>query len=58
MIVLCFGTFTLCSSPFMLTRITFFRVPIIGGKELDLHHLFVEVTSRGGLEKVERIFDD
>lgn len=56
MIVLCFGTFTLCSSPFMLTRITFSRVPIIGGKELDLHHLFVEVTSRGGLEKVERIF--
>lgn len=33
--------------------ITFSRVPIIGGKELDLHHLFVEVTSRGGLEKVE-----
>ncbi|RWR87210.1 high mobility group B protein 15-like protein isoform X1 [Cinnamomum micranthum f. kanehirae] len=38
--------------PSMLTRITFSRVPIIGGKELDLHHLFVEVTSRGGLEKV------
>ncbi|XXG78785.1 hypothetical protein AAC387_Pa08g2652 [Persea americana] len=31
---------------------TKFMVPIIGGKELDLHHLFVEVTSRGGLEKV------
>lgn len=28
------------------------RIPIIGGKELDLHRLFVEVTSRGGLEKV------
>lgn len=28
------------------------RIPIIGGKELDLHRLFVEVTSRGGIEKV------
>lgn len=29
------------------------RIPIIGGKELDLHRLFVEVTSRGGIEKVK-----
>lgn len=28
------------------------RVPSVGGKPLDLHHLFVEVTSQGGLEKV------
>lgn len=28
------------------------RVPTVGGKALDLHHLFVEVTSRGGIEKV------
>ncbi|XP_074573846.1 high mobility group B protein 15-like [Curcuma longa] len=28
------------------------RVPTVGGKELDLHRLFVEVTSRGGIEKV------
>uniref|UniRef100_A0A7N0UN21 ARID domain-containing protein n=1 Tax=Kalanchoe fedtschenkoi TaxID=63787 RepID=A0A7N0UN21_KALFE len=28
------------------------RVPKIGGKTLDLHLLFVEVTSRGGFEKV------
>lgn len=28
------------------------RFPTLGGKELDLHRLFVEVTSRGGLEKV------
>ncbi|XP_074587946.1 high mobility group B protein 15-like isoform X2 [Curcuma longa] len=28
------------------------RVPTVGGKELDLHCLFVEVTSRGGIEKV------
>ena len=28
------------------------RVPVVGGKALDLHQLFVEVTSRGGLEKV------
>lgn len=28
------------------------RVPRIGGKALDLHRLFVEVTLRGGLEKV------
>ncbi|XP_058093627.1 high mobility group B protein 15-like isoform X2 [Magnolia sinica] len=33
---------------------TKFMVPTIGGKELDLHRLFVEVTSRGGLEKVIR----
>jgi len=32
--------------------IFFFRVPIIGGKELDLCRLFIEVTSRGGIEKV------
>lgn len=31
---------------------TKFMVPTVGGKALDLHHLFVEVTSRGGLEKV------
>lgn len=31
---------------------TKFMVPIIGGKELDLHRLFTEVTSRGGFEKV------
>ncbi|XP_027332407.1 high mobility group B protein 10 isoform X3 [Abrus precatorius] len=28
------------------------KVPTVGGKPLDLYHLFVEVTSRGGLEKV------
>ncbi|CAM8898976.1 unnamed protein product [Rhodiola kirilowii] len=28
--------------------------PLIGGKELDLHRLFVEVTSRGGIEKLVR----
>ncbi|KDP36314.1 hypothetical protein JCGZ_09529 [Jatropha curcas] len=33
---------------------TKFVVPTVGGKGLDLHHLFVEVTSRGGLEKVVR----
>lgn len=31
---------------------TKFMIPTIGGKELDLHRLFVEVTSRGGIEKV------
>ncbi|GMY26816.1 high mobility group B protein 15 [Fagus crenata] len=31
-----------------------FMIPIIGGKELDLHRLFVEVTSRGGIEKIIR----
>ncbi|KAK7281500.1 hypothetical protein RIF29_09555 [Crotalaria pallida] len=30
---------------------TKFMIPIIGGKELDLCRLFVEVTSRGGIEK-------
>ncbi|KAF8405478.1 hypothetical protein HHK36_010384 [Tetracentron sinense] len=28
------------------------RVPVIGGKELDLHVLYVEVTRRGGFDKV------
>ncbi|KAM0897872.1 hypothetical protein ACQ4PT_022277 [Festuca glaucescens] len=27
------------------------KVPIIGGKDLDLHQLFKEVTSRGGIDK-------
>ncbi|KAJ6894953.1 hypothetical protein NC652_028632 [Populus alba x Populus x berolinensis] len=31
---------------------TKFMVPTVGGQALDLHHLFVEVTSRGGIEKV------
>ncbi|XP_051133659.1 high mobility group B protein 10-like [Andrographis paniculata] len=29
-----------------------FRVPTLGGNRLDLHRLFLEVTSRGGIEKV------
>nr|GEW47552.1 high mobility group B protein 15-like [Tanacetum cinerariifolium] len=28
------------------------RIPIVGGTDLDLHRLFVEVTSRGGIKKV------
>ncbi|KAF9606771.1 hypothetical protein IFM89_028147 [Coptis chinensis] len=36
------------------TMRTKFMIPVIGGKELDLHRLFVEVTSRGGIEKVVR----
>lgn len=28
------------------------RIPVIGGKELDLHVLYVEVTRRSGYEKV------
>ncbi|KAK4600118.1 hypothetical protein RGQ29_009976 [Quercus rubra] len=35
---------------FMMT--TKFMIPVIGGKELDLHILYVEVTRRGGYEKV------
>ncbi|CAA0841146.1 Eukaryotic translation initiation factor 3 subunit A [Striga hermonthica] len=31
---------------------TKFRVPTLGGNKLDLHRLFLEVTSRGGIEKV------
>ncbi|PON60615.1 ARID DNA-binding domain containing protein [Parasponia andersonii] len=31
---------------------TKFMIPVIGGKELDLHILYVEVTRRGGFEKV------
>ncbi|KAK4484724.1 hypothetical protein RD792_007316 [Penstemon davidsonii] len=33
---------------------TKFRVPTIGGNRLDLHQLFLEVTSRGGIEKIIR----
>lgn len=28
---------------------------MIGGKEMDLHALYVEVTSRGGLAKVSHL---
>lgn len=35
-----------------LAAYCFCRIPTVGGKALDLHRLFVEVTSRGGLEKV------
>lgn len=31
---------------------TKFMIPVIGGKALDLHRLFVEVTTRGGVSKV------
>ncbi|KAB2608803.1 high mobility group B protein 10-like [Pyrus ussuriensis x Pyrus communis] len=31
-----------------------FRILTVGGKSLDLHLIFVEVTSRGGLDKVTR----
>ncbi|KAL0797361.1 hypothetical protein Bca101_052535 [Brassica carinata] len=31
---------------------TKFMVPIVGGKDLDLHKLFVEVTTRGGINKI------
>ncbi|GFQ00295.1 high mobility group b protein 10 [Phtheirospermum japonicum] len=31
---------------------TKFRIPTLGGNNLDLHRLFLEVTSRGGIEKV------
>ncbi|XP_048330788.1 high mobility group B protein 10 isoform X1 [Ziziphus jujuba] len=33
---------------------TKFMIPTVGGKALDLHRLFVEVTNRGGIEKVIR----
>ncbi|GMH20294.1 hypothetical protein Nepgr_022135 [Nepenthes gracilis] len=33
---------------------TKFMIPIMGGRDLDLHRLFVEVTSRGGIEKILR----
>ncbi|KAF3446849.1 hypothetical protein FNV43_RR12029 [Rhamnella rubrinervis] len=36
--------------PFLMN--TKFMIPVIGGKELDLHILYVEVTRRGGFEKV------
>lgn len=32
------------------------RIPVIGGKELDLHVLYVEVTRRSGYEKVGFFF--
>lgn len=37
---------------FHLALGTKFMVPTIGGKELDLHLLYIEVTARGGLDKV------
>lgn len=42
-------------SALLLTRSCFIcRIPIIGGRELDLHRLFVEVTARGGMAKVRK----
>ncbi|CAO2822489.1 unnamed protein product [Amaranthus hypochondriacus] len=37
---------------FHATMATKFMIPIIGGQDLDLHKLFVEVTSRGGIDKI------
>ncbi|XP_047318364.1 high mobility group B protein 15-like [Impatiens glandulifera] len=37
-----------------VTMGTKFMIPIIGGKDLDLHRLFAEVTLRGGFEKIIR----
>ncbi|XP_057728315.1 high mobility group B protein 9 isoform X2 [Arachis stenosperma] len=37
---------------FHLLLSTKFMIPVIGGKELDLHVLYVEVTRRSGYEKV------
>ncbi|XP_076902610.1 high mobility group B protein 10-like isoform X2 [Bidens hawaiensis] len=31
---------------------TKFKIPVIGGSSLDLHRLFIEVTSRGGIGKI------
>ncbi|XP_059277360.1 high mobility group B protein 10-like isoform X1 [Lycium ferocissimum] len=31
-----------------------FQIPLVAGTPLDLHRLFIEVTSRGGIEKVIR----
>lgn len=31
---------------------TNFQIPLVAGTPLDLHRLFIEVTSRGGIEKV------
>ncbi|XP_051133268.1 high mobility group B protein 15-like [Andrographis paniculata] len=31
---------------------TKFMIPVVGGRDLDLHRLFIEVTSRGGIAKV------
>ena len=36
----------------LFAHIMFSRIPVIGGKELDLHVLYVEVTRRSGYEKV------
>ncbi|XP_014510925.1 high mobility group B protein 15 [Vigna radiata var. radiata] len=33
---------------------TKYMIPTVGGRELDLHRLFVEVTSRGGIAKIIR----
>ncbi|XP_076938915.1 high mobility group B protein 15-like [Bidens hawaiensis] len=31
---------------------TKFKIPVVGGRDLDLHRLFMEVTARGGIRKV------
>ncbi|KAM7252828.1 hypothetical protein ACFE04_025446 [Oxalis oulophora] len=47
-------TFMSTLEKFHATMGTKFMIPVIGGNDLDLHRLFVEVTSRGGIEKVIR----
>lgn len=44
--------FILCLEKLHTLMGTKFMIPVIGGRELDLHRLFVEVTSRGGFEKI------
>lgn len=49
-----------CFSPFqfLFWHLNFCcRIPVIGGRDVDLHRLFVEVTSRGGLAKVSSGYD-
>ncbi|CAK9178367.1 unnamed protein product [Ilex paraguariensis] len=44
--------FVLCIFVLEFSSVIFKRVPVIGGKELNLHALYIEVTKRGGYDKV------
>ena len=50
--ILLFYMFDVFSNPPFFFTCGILRIPVIGGKELDLHVLYVEVTKRGGYEKV------
>jgi hypothetical protein len=51
-LVLGFWASDIACEQFRINKLVLFRIPKIAGKDLDLHLLYIEVTSRGGLQQV------